>query len=142
MTGLIFALLAGLLMSVQGVFNTRLMESTNMWITNVWVQFSALIVCLFMWFIMGHKNLLSVLNVDNKLYLFGGVIGAFITFTVIKGIDKLGPTSATMLILLAQLIISYLIECFGLFGSEKLSFEWYKLAGVALMVIGIFIFKK
>lgn len=117
--GIIFALLAGLLMSVQGVFNTRLMESSNMWVSNVWVQFSALITCIIMWIFMEHKNLLSVFTIENKLYLFGGVIGAFITFTVIKGISKLGPTQATMLILLAQLIVSYLIEVFALFGTDK-----------------------
>ncbi|MDD4187836.1 MAG: DMT family transporter [Bacilli bacterium] len=140
--GIIFAILAGLLMSIQGVYNTRLMESSSMWITNVWVHFSALLVCLIMWFFMGHKNLLTVFNVDNKLYLVGGILGAFITFTVIKGIDKLGPAHATMLILLAQLIIAYLIEVIGLFGTEKIAFQWPKLIGVILMLTGIFVFKK
>jgi bacterial/archaeal transporter family-2 protein len=142
MIGILFALVAGILMSIQGVFNTRVMESSNMWVTNVWVQSTAFITCLGMWLFIGHKNLFSVFNFNNKLYLLGGIIGAFITFTVIKGIAKLGPTHATMLILLAQLIVSYLIEVFGLFGSEKGCFEWLKLVGVILMVIGIFVFKK
>ncbi len=140
--GIIFALLAGLLMSVQGVFNTRLMETSNMWVTNVWVHLSALLVCFIMWFFTGHKNLLTIFNAPNKLYLIGGVLGAFITFTVIKGIDKLGPAHATMLILLAQLIISYLIEALGLFGADKGDFHWTKLVGVLLMLTGIYIFKK
>ena len=140
--GILFALLAGLLMSVQGVFNTRAMESSNMWVTNVWVQITAFITCIVMWLFVSRENLLSVFNVGNKLYLLGGIIGAFITFSVIKGIAKLGPTHATMLILTAQLVISYLIEAFGLFGAEKGNFEWTKLIGVALMIIGILIFKK
>jgi len=142
MVGFILALLAGLLMSVQGVFNTRVMESSSMWVTNIWVQLTAFITCITMWLFTGHKNLLSVFNVNNKLYLIGGIIGAFITFTVIKSVAKLGPTHSTMLILLAQLIVSYLIEVFGLFGAEKGYFEWTKLVGVALMIVGIFIFKK
>ncbi len=140
--GMIFAILAGLLMSIQGVFNTRLMESSNMWITNVWVHFSAFITCIIVWLFAGHKNLLTVFSVDNKLYLLGGIIGAFITFTVIKGIDKLGPAQATMIILLAQLLVSYFIEVLGLFGAEKVVFDWTKLIGVILMIVGIFIFKK
>jgi transporter family-2 protein len=142
MIGIIFALLAGLLMSVQGVFNTRVMDSSSMWVTNSWVQFTAFLVCIVMWFFTGKENLLSVFNVDNKLYLFGGVIGAFITFTVIKSISNLGPIYATMLILIAQLVVSCAIETFGLFGTEKLCFEWSKLIGVALMIAGIIIFKK
>jgi len=142
MVGILFALLAGLLMSVQGVFNTRVMDSSNMWATNSWVQLTAFVVSISMWFFTGRENLLSVFNVSNKLYLFGGVIGAFITFTVIKGISDLGPIYATMLILLAQLVVSCIIESFGLFGTEKMCFEWSKLIGVVLMIAGIVIFKK
>jgi transporter family-2 protein len=142
MVGILIALLAGLLMSVQGVFNTRVMDSSNMWATNSWVHLTAFIASITIWFFTGRENLLSVFNVSNKLYLFGGIIGAFITFTVIKSISSLGPAYATMLILLAQLVISCLIESFGLFGTEKMCFEWSKLIGVALMIVGIVIFKK
>ena len=142
MVGVIFALVAGLLMSVQGVFNTRVMDSSNMWATNSWVQLTAFAVSISMWFFNGKEDLFSVFNVSNKLYLFGGLIGAFITFTVIKSISDLGPIYATMLILLAQLIVSCIIEIFGFFGTEKICFEWSKLIGVALMVAGIIVFKK
>jgi transporter family-2 protein len=142
MTGILFALAAGLLMSVQGIFNTRVMDSSNMWATNSWVQLTALVVSIGMWFFTGRENLFSVFNVSNKLYLLGGVIGAFITFTVIKSISGLGPIYATMLILLAQLVVSCIIEGFGLFGTEKLCFELSKLIGVVLMIAGIIIFKK
>jgi transporter family-2 protein len=142
LAGILLALLAGLLMSVQGVFNTRVMDSSNMWATNSWVQLTAFIVSISIWFFTGRENLLSVFNVENKLYLFGGVIGAFITFTVIKSISGLGPAYATMLILLAQLVVSCLIEAFGIFGTEKICFEWSKLIGVALMIAGIIVFKK
>ncbi len=142
MLGILIALLAGLLMSVQGVFNTRVMDSSNMWATNSWVQFSAFIVSILMWFIVSKEDLLSVFKVSNKLYLLGGVIGAFITFTVIKSISGLGPIYATMLILVAQLVVSCVIESFGLFGAEKLCFEWSKIVGIALMVVGIIVYKK
>lgn len=142
MVGLTFALVAGLLMSVQGVFNTRVMDSSNMWATNSWVQLTAFTVSISMWFFNGKEDLFSVFNASNKLYLFGGVIGAFITFTVIKSISDLGPIYATMLILLAQLVVSCIIEVFGLFGTEKLFFEWSKIIGVALMIAGIIVFKK
>jgi len=140
--GILFALLAGLLMSVQGVFNTRVMDSSNMWATNSWVQFSAFVVSIGVWFFAGREDLFSVFSVPNKLYLLGGVIGAFITFTVIKSISGMGPAFATMLILLAQLVFSCLIEVLGLFGTEKVCFGWSKLIGVALMIAGIIIFKK
>ncbi|MBP1925516.1 transporter family-2 protein [Sedimentibacter acidaminivorans] len=142
MVGILFSLLAGLLMSVQGVFNTRVMDSSNMWATNSWVHITAFVTSISIWFFTGREDLLSVFSVSNKLYLLGGVIGAFITFTVIKSISDLKPTYATMLILLAQLVISCMIEGFGMFGTEKMCFEWRKLIGVALMIAGIVVFKK
>lgn len=142
MVGILFALLAGALMSVQGVFNTRVMDSSNMWATNSWVHLTAFVASISIWLFTGREELLSVFNVSNKLYLFGGVIGAFITFTVIKGISDLGPAYATMLILLAQLVVSCLIEVFGLFDTEKMCFVWNKLIGVVLMIAGIVFFNK
>lgn len=142
MIGILLGLLAGLLMSIQGVFNTRLMDSSNMWTTNSWVHLTAFVTSISIWLITGRENLLSVFNVSNKLYLFSGIIGAFITFTVIKSISSLGPAYATMLILIAQLIASCLIEGFGLFGTEKICFEWSKLIGVILMIAGIVVFQK
>ncbi len=142
MVGILLALLAGLLMSVQGVFNTRVMDSSNMWATNSWVHLTAFIVSISVWFFAGRENLLSVLHVGNKLYLFGGVIGAFITFTVIRSISSLGPAYATMLILFAQLLIACAIEFFGLFGTEKVCFEWSKIIGAVLMITGIIVFQR
>jgi len=73
--------------------------------------------------------------------LLGGAIGAFITITVVKSMDSLGPARAAMLIVIAQLIIAYVIELMGLFGVEKQPFEWRKVIGMAVAIAGIVIFK-
>jgi transporter family-2 protein len=113
-----------------------------MWAATSWVHISAFAASISLWYFSGREALLSVFDVSEKIYLLGGVIGAFITFTVIKGISELGPAYATMFILLAQLVVSYLIEVFGLFGTEKVCFEWIKFIGVALMISGIVVFCK
>ena len=46
-----------------------------------------------------------------------------------------------MLIVVAQLLLAYLIEVFGLFGVEKVSFEWRRLLGMAVCIGGIVLFK-
>ena len=73
--------------------------------------------------------------------LLGGVIGAVITLTVILSMKQLGPAKAALTIVVAQLAVAYLIELFGLFGMEKVDFQWSKLIGMAVAVVGIFIFK-
>ena len=83
----------------------------------------------------------ALLRVDHKYLLLGGVIGAFITVTVIQSMSSLGPARAAMLIVVAQLAVAYVIELLGLFGVEKVDFEWRRLIGMAVAIVGIIIFK-
>jgi len=139
--GVIIALISGALMSIQGVWNTRLTEESSQWVTNSFVQASALIVCLIAWFFTGRESFAKLFLVSNKLLLFAGVLGAFITMTVIKSTGSLGPARAALLIVVAQITVSYLIELFGLWGMEKQPFEWRKLIGLIISACGIIIFK-
>lgn len=141
MIGFFIALLSGALMSVQGVFNTQVTKTTGMWVSNGWVQFSAFIVCLVMWLIMGRDSVAAIGKVEPKYMLLGGVIGAGITWTVIKSMAQLGPAKAALLIVISQLIVAYVIELFGLFGVEKEPLEWLKVGGMALALIGVAIFQ-
>ena len=141
MTGFIIALLSGALMSVQGVFNTQVTKTTGVWVSNGWVQFSALMVCLAVWFFTGRDSIAAIGKVEPRYMLLGGVIGAGITWTVIKSVDALGPAKSALLIVIAQLAVSYLIELFGLFGMDKAPLDWRKLGGLVLAVIGIAIFQ-
>ena len=141
MIGFLIAIISGALMSVQGVFNTQVTKSSGVWAAAAFVQFSALLVCLGAWAIWEKQSLLQVFSVEPKYMLLGGVIGAFITYTVIQSMSSLGPAKAAMLIVISQLIIAYLIEVFGIFGVEKTGFSWRKLLGMGISIIGIMIFK-
>lgn len=141
MIGFLIALLSGALMSIQGVFNTQVTKESSIWAANTFVQFTALCLCLGAWMITDRSSLLAPLKVEPKYMLLGGVIGAFITYTVIKSMESLGPAKAVMLIVVAQLIVAYIIELFGWFGVDKQPWEWRKALGMALAVAGIIIFK-
>lgn len=142
MLGMLLSILSGALMSVQGVFNTGVTKQSGIWITSGFVQFSALLVCIAAWFISGRQGTVaSLFAVDRKYMLLGGAMGAFITYTVIKGVELLGPAKANMFIIVTQLLVAYLIELFGLFGTEKASFDFSKLVGMALLIGGVIVFK-
>ncbi len=141
MIGFIIALLSGALMSVQGVFNTQVTKTAGMWVSNGWVQITAFAVCVIAWLVTGRDSIAALGKVEPKYLLLGGVIGAGITWTVIKSMEALGPAKASLLIVIAQLTISYVIELFGMFGVDKTPFDWRKLGGLLLAVIGIAIFQ-
>ena len=141
MTGFIIALISGALMSVQGVFNTQVTKTTGMWVSNMWVQFSAFIVCLVVWFVAGRDPIGGILEVQPRYMLLGGAIGAGITWTVIKSMDQLGPAKAALLIVIAQLIVAYVIELLGLFGVDKTPFDWKRAGGLLIALLGIALFQ-
>lgn len=142
MIGFLIAMLSGACMSIQGVFNTQVTKTSGIWVANAFVQFGALIVCLIVWVITDRSSFATLLKVEPKYMLLGGVIGAVITFTVIKSMDMLGPAKAVMIIVIAQLLVAYLIELFGMFEVEKQPFEWRKAIGMAVAIAGVILFKS
>ena len=107
MWGFIVALISGALMSIQGVFNTEVTKQTSLWVSTGWVQLSAFVVCVLAWLFTGRESVAALWQVDNKYTLLGGVIGAFITITVIQSMGALGPARAAMLIVISQLAVAY-----------------------------------
>lgn len=139
--GILIALISGALMSVQGVFNTEVTKTTGIWLSASFVQLTALVFCLIGWWISGNGDVASIMQVRPKYLLTGGVLGALITFTVIKSMASLGPAKAVLLIVVSQLIVAYIIELFGWFLVEQQPFEWRKLIGMIISILGIVIFK-
>ena len=132
MTGFIIALISGALMSIQGVFNTGVTKQTSMWVSTGWVQLTAFLTCIILWYFSGRENVSGLFDVQPKYLLLGGIMGAFITYTVVRSMAALGPAKAALIIVVSQIIVAYAVE--------KVGFEWKKLIGAVVAIIGIMIF--
>ena len=140
MSGIIFSIVAGAAMSIQGVFNTALSKKIGLFESNMFVQGTAFILSLIIMFIFGNGSFGELMSV-KKLYLTGGIIGALITVTVMLSIKNLSPTIAISIILISQLITAAIIDFFGLFEAEKINFHITHVIGIALMIAGVIVFK-
>ena len=143
MIGMLTALLSGALMSIQGVFNTEVSKVSGQWVTNTFVQFTGFLSCLVIWFFAekGKNDFFDLILVEKKYMLLSGVIGAFITISVMWSMSGLGPAKAVLFIVTAQIIAAYLIEVIGLFGVERSVFQWRKLLGAFIAIGGIVLFQ-
>ena len=141
MIGIWIAILSGTLMSIKGVWNTQVTKQSSLWVSTGWVQLTAFLVCVAAWFFTGRESIGMLWQVEAKYNLLGGVIGAFITITVIRSMGSLGPARAVMLIVISQLAVAYLIELLGIFGVERADFQWRKLLGMLICIAGVVIFK-
>lgn len=141
MVGFLIAVLSGVLMSLQGVFNTEVTKQSSLWTTALLVHLTGMLVCIFAWLLTDRTSLARLFAVRPIYLLTGGLLGAFITYTVVVSMGKMGPALAVMFIVTAQLISAYLIELFGLFGTEKQPLDVRKLVGMAIAIAGVVIFK-
>jgi len=140
MKGIIFAILSGIFISFQSVFNTRLGEKLGFWETNTFVHGSGFVLSLLIMLIYGTGSFSGIGQVNN-LYLLGGALGVMIVFSVMNAISALGATYCISILLVTQLITATLIDSFGLFGSPVVKFDVTKLIGLVVMVAGILIYK-
>ncbi|MCD8180783.1 MAG: DMT family transporter [Firmicutes bacterium] len=140
MSGIIFSIIAGAAMSIQGVMNTRLSDKIGLYESNVIVQGSAFILSLTALLLLGKGSFRAVTGV-NKLYLLGGALGIVITVTVMLSMKSLSPAMAVSVILISQLLVAAIIDAFGLMDSPQIPFTWNKYIGMALMIGGVILFK-
>ena len=140
MIGFVFSIIAGAVMSIQGVMNTRLQEGVGLWEANAYVQGTAFFLSLAVMWLFGSGHLKALADMP-KWTLLGGALGLVITVTVMLSIKGLKPTMAISVILIAQLVTAALIEAFGWMGQQKAAFGVSQWIELGLMLGGVLIFK-
>ncbi|CAH0262700.1 hypothetical protein SRABI96_03472 [Peribacillus sp. Bi96] len=140
MQGILFGVMAGVFISLQTVFNTRVSEKVGSLATTTIVLGLGFISSLSIFMIMEDTNLLAIGSI-NKLYLLSGVLGVMLVYCIMQAIRLLGPAYAISIVLVAQLTMAVLIDTFGWFGFERAPFTLNKLIGIGIMIAGIIMFK-
>ena len=137
---ILFSVLAGAAMSVQGVMNTGLSEKIGLFESNAFVQGTAFLLSLIVMFIFGKGSFGSFFE-TKPIFWFGGVLGIAITVFVMLAMKNSSPTIAVSIILIAQLTVAAIIDAFGLMDTPKVAFHWTKFLGLAFMIAGVVLFK-
>ncbi len=140
MQGIIYSLIAGIFIAVQGVFNSSASEKMGIWQTNLVVNGLGFGVCLVIFLVVRNGSIGSLTAV-NPLYLTGGALGVVIVFSVIKGITLIGASYATALVLLSQLGLAFLLDTVGLFGLTRVPITLPRVMGLLLIAGGVVVFK-
>lgn len=138
--GIVFSLIAGIFIALQGIFNTNVSSKAGLWLTTTIVHAIGLIGSVIIFLIVKDGNIKNLLEV-NKVYLLGGLFGVIIVFSVMQGITHVGPTFSVSILLISQLIIALIINTIGLFGVEPVSLSLNKIFGALVMIGGVLIFQ-
>jgi len=144
---IIWAILAGVIIAVQAATNTALrVQLDSPWIaalTNFMVGLSALIILVLILRpdILSHMKPMFTGQVP-LWKMIGGLLGAFFVVSITVLAPHLGVGRVILLYLFGQIMMSIIIDHFGLFGMpiEKLSIQ--KALGILMMIIGVVLIQR
>ncbi|MEK4435592.1 DMT family transporter [Paenibacillus sp. FSL K6-2862] len=140
MKGIIFALLGGACITLQGVANTRISTDMGTWQAATITQFTGFILAAIILMFVRDVNLQGLKQV-KPLYLAGGAFGAVIIFSEVSAIQQIGVTFTISALLIAQLFLTFLVDVNGWFGVVKQKMKLPQFLGIALMITGVNIMK-
>lgn len=140
MRGIIFALLGGACITLQGVANTRISTDMGTWQAATITQLTGFILAALILIFVRDINLQGLKQV-KPMYLAGGAFGAVIIFSEVTAIQQIGVTFTISALLIAQLFLTFLVDSNGWFGVVKQKMKLPQFLGIALMVTGVIIMK-
>ncbi|WP_315373388.1 DMT family transporter [Paenibacillus xylanexedens] len=140
MRGIIFALLGGACITLQGVANTRISTDMGTWQAATITQLTGFILAALILMFVRDTNLQGLKQL-KPMYLAGGAFGAVIIFSEVTAIQQIGVTFTISALLIAQLFLTFLVDSNGWFGVVKQKMKLPQFLGIALMVTGVIIMK-
>jgi transporter family-2 protein len=135
---ILLALLGGIAVTLQGQF-MGVMDTSIGTRESVFITYAGggLAITIFMLFLRGG-NLRAAATVPWYA-LTAGLVGLVIVGTIGFTVPRLGLTTALTLVLAGQFLASTLIEQFGWFGAPVRPFEWTRLLGILILLLGVWL---
>ena len=140
MRGIIFALLAGACITLQGVANTRISQNIGTWQAVSITQLTGFVMALCISLIVRDGKIKDIKKV-KPLYLTGGAFAAIIIFSEVTAIQHIGITFTISALLIAQLCLTFIIDINGWFGVAKKKMRLPQFIGIGMMIAGVVIMK-
>jgi transporter family-2 protein len=137
--GILFAVFAGIFITLQGTFNAKLSSHIGIWSTSIITHLIGFIIATTV-FLLKKEEKVTDLKSVKKVYLVAGAFGGFIICAETMAIYSLGVTLTAGTLMVAQLLTATVIEMKGLFHIKKIQMERYHIVGTIVMIIGIVVF--
>lgn len=138
--GFLLSVLAGALVGMQNIFNSKVNERAGSWATTALVLGLGFAASLTIGLLVEGGHLFDLSGMKTW-YGFSGLIGVGVVVCLMQGIRRLGPTYAIAIALTSQLGFALLWDSLGLLGLEKVPFTPKQLIGVLVIAGGIVCFK-
>ena len=141
---LLIALLAGAMMPTQAATNNKMATFVDNPILAAFVSFLVGTLALFVYVLFSGIPLANISGVKDApaIAWIGGLLGAFFVAATVTLVPRLGVAMTFSLIIAGQMVVTLVIDHFGLLGIEVKPVSWPRIAGIFLITSGVVLIRK
>ena len=137
----LLALIAGMVMAIQSQINGGLGKKIGI-IESAFLNFALGTLVLLLILLFAGNGQISAMTTVPKWQLIGGLLGTFFVIVQVLVVPKIGVSTTLLAVIVGQIILSVVIDHFGLFGAERRPVDMTKIAAVGLMFIALYLYNK
>jgi transporter family-2 protein len=138
--GVLLALAAGALISVQTLFNNKVSAAVHSHTTTALVLGMGFIASLSMSVLFDGADFFNWRTMPVWFWL-SGLVGIGVVTCVVRGVNLLGPSYAISIVMSSQLLCALWWDSAGWFGLEQVPFSPQKAVGVAALIAGLILYQ-
>jgi transporter family-2 protein len=141
---LFLALCVGGLLPVQGSLNAHLGKGLNHPLQATFISFFGAMIVLFLLLLVLNPPLPSVSQLKSTpaVYYTGGIYGVVFVTTILMLAPRIGIANTLVATIIGQLIVSVILDHFGLFGLVRHPINGYRLMGCAGLMVSLYLIQK
>ena len=142
---LLLALVAGAVMPTQAATNNKMAVFLNdSPILASFVSFFVGTIALFIYLVASGTSLgnLALAKNATPVAWVGGILGAFFVTATVTLVPRLGVALTFSLIIAGQMIVTLVIDHFGLLGVPVKEISAARIGGILLITLGVILIRK
>ncbi|MEO7672504.1 MAG: DMT family transporter [Pyrinomonadaceae bacterium] len=141
---ILIALLAGAMMPTQAATNNRMAAFVDSPVLAAFVSFVVGTLALFVFVLLSGVPLVSLGGVKDApaIAWIGGILGAFFVAASVTLVPKLGVAMTFSILIAGQMIVTLVIDHFGLLGVPIRALSLTRLGGILLIATGVVLIRK
>jgi bacterial/archaeal transporter family-2 protein len=141
---ILMAVVAGILAPLQAAANNRLAVSVDSAMLSALVSFVVGTLTMFAYVVFSGVPLsnLALMKEAPPIALTGGIMGAFFVAATVFLLPRLGVAMTFGLVIAGQMLVTIIIDHFGLLGVPVKEISLARIVGILLIITGTILIRK
>lgn len=141
MAYIILPVIAGVAISMQGILSSKMGTKTGFMETAVLIHLFGLLTALAVYIVFSRGSLHFIIR-PSLISVIAGSMGVIIVICIAKSISLNGAAVTVIVSVLIQMVVSKIIEHYGLFGVPRTPVNIYQILSILMIAGGVILFQK